>query len=247
MSHQLRLRQSFLIIIILTFCGLSNHWPQDASVRARPSEIQEITQLESGATIVRSIAGGQTHNYKISLTAGQFFHAVVYQEGIDLRVSISAPEGNQNVLLDRPNGLLGPEAISLVAQHSGDYLLQVRPVLPRAQTANYRLRTDSPRPAEARDQLRINAERALSDGEDLRAKQTIDLTRQGIEQFSRAVGLWQELGDRYEEALAHFGLGLSHRQLGENQKAIIHFGQALALMRELGDRYGEALSRTSLS
>ncbi len=95
--------------------------------------------------------------------------------------------------------------------------------------------------------MRIAAEQAVSKGERLRPHHTLEAKREAINQFELALGIWQTLGESYEQAIALYGLGLSCRQLGENQTAANHFKRALAIMRSLGNRYGEAISQTGLA
>ena len=52
---------------------------------------QAPQKLLSGEIIAREIAGGQSHTYQITLTAGQFIRVVVEQRGIDLTLTLVTP------------------------------------------------------------------------------------------------------------------------------------------------------------
>ena len=201
----------------------------------------------TGQPLTRSLIGGKTHTYSVDLLTGQFLHIVVEQQGIDLIVKIAKAGGETIVEVDRPNGLQGPEAVSLVAPETGEYRIQIIPASKRAPPGNYRLIAHPLRQSLPLDRMRIAAEQAVSKGERLRPNHTLEAKREAINQFELALGLWQSLGESYEEAIALYGLGLSCRQLGENQTAINHFNRALVLMRSLGNRYGEAITQTGLS
>ncbi len=203
--------------------------------------------LTAGQSFTQSLAGGQTHTYSVHLVTGQFLQIVVKQQGIDLIVKIIKAGGARFEEVDRPNGLQGPEALSLVAQETGEYRIQVTAASKRAPMGNYLLVVRQLRQSQPQDQMRIAAEQAVSQGERLRPNQTVKAKREAITQFETALSLWQTLGESYEEAVALYGLGLSFRQLGENQTAVNHFKRALAIMRSLGDRYGEAITQTGLA
>jgi hypothetical protein len=65
--------------------------------------------LERDKPIERSINAGETHSYTLTLTSGQYAHIAVDQRGVDVVVSIFAPDGTKLVQVDMPNGLYGPE------------------------------------------------------------------------------------------------------------------------------------------
>ena len=54
----------------------------------------ETTFLELGKPIERELRGGEKHSYKVRAAAGQFFHVVALQEGIDVAVTLLDPSGS---------------------------------------------------------------------------------------------------------------------------------------------------------
>ena len=85
----------------------------------------ETNSLELGKPIEREIAAGETHSFKLNLTAEQYAHVVVDQRGVDVVVSIFAPNGTRLAQVDMPNGNSGPEPVSLVAETTGAYRVDV--------------------------------------------------------------------------------------------------------------------------
>ncbi len=214
-----------------------------------PVETDHLVQKLSitGQSSIRSLAGGKTHTYSVDLAAGQFLRVVVKQQGIDLIVRIVRAGGEKVAEVDRPNGLYGPEAVSLIAEETGEYRVEIIPAGKRAPTGTYSIFMDQLRQSLPLDRMRIAAEQAVTNGEALRAQQTVESKREAISQFELALGIWQKLGESYEEAVALYGLGLTCRQLGENQAAVNHFKPALTIMHSLGDHYGEAVAQTGLA
>ena len=64
------------------------------------------------APVEREVKGGESHSYSVSLSSGQFLHALVEQKGMDVEVTVYGPDGRQLSASDSPNDLWGPEPIS---------------------------------------------------------------------------------------------------------------------------------------
>src|SRR6185503_260023 len=91
---------------------------------AIPALAQE--SLEVNKPIEKELSGDNAHSYQLKLAANQFVHLVVEQKGIDVVVTLFAPDGQKISEVDSPNGTQGPEPIKAVAAAAGDYRLEVR-------------------------------------------------------------------------------------------------------------------------
>ncbi|MBI3650595.1 MAG: CHAT domain-containing protein [Acidobacteria bacterium] len=219
---------------------------QDPQATASPCATQgeaDLLPLTADTIFERTLALHQRHCYKLALTAGQYARVIVEQQDIDVEVSVFAPDQSAVNTVDRPNGYRGPESISVLAKTSGIFHVVVKAVNGVDARARYRLRIAELRDANRRDEGRLSAERLVTEGESLRASKKADGYRKSLEKFDASLNLWRLLEDNYEQAVALFGMGLSYRALGENQRAEQSFAQSLALMREVKDRYGEALAQ----
>ena len=108
-----------------------------------PSEpSRTAATLEPGKAIERAMAGGEAHDYKVPLKAGQFLHVVVDQRGIDVVVRLLGPGGKRIAEVDSPNGDRGPEPVQAVAAASGDYRLEIRPLEKAAQRGGYQVKIE---------------------------------------------------------------------------------------------------------
>ena len=74
----------------------------------------------------RELKGGETHSYRIALTSGQFFYALVEQKEINVNIALFAPDGQEIGEVDSPNDRWGTEPVLLIADKSGDYRVEVR-------------------------------------------------------------------------------------------------------------------------
>ncbi|HYJ90920.1 MAG TPA: hypothetical protein VEV84_06415, partial [Pyrinomonadaceae bacterium] len=116
---------------ILTICIMA---------AAQLAYAQEPLRLEPGQSVAREIVGGQTHTYRISLTAGQFMRVVLEQQGIDVALALAAPDAKQ--LMEFNFTRSGMESLSAEAAASGDYRLTVRPSGTGSDTGSYRVRLE---------------------------------------------------------------------------------------------------------
>jgi CHAT domain-containing protein/Tfp pilus assembly protein PilF len=201
---------------------------------------QDVRMLVPGTPIERELAGGQVHTYQVALTAGQYLRVVVDQRGIDVVVILFGPDGQQIIEVDGPSRAQGPEPVSVIAEASGSYQMEVRPLKKEAVAGRYEIKIEELRPATAKDGHRIAAERAFAEGGRLRKQGTPESLRRAIEKYQAALPLWRAAGEGKEEAKTLNDICLVYDALGERQTAFDYCHQSLQLSRELGDRVGEA-------
>jgi CHAT domain-containing protein/Tfp pilus assembly protein PilF len=92
----------------------------------RPAqENKQTRQLEPGKPIERELAGGQSHSYQMTLTAGQYVKLVIDQRGIDLVVKLFGPDGKQITQFDSERRPKGQETVSWVAEEADSHRLDV--------------------------------------------------------------------------------------------------------------------------
>lgn len=201
-----------------------------------------------GQSLKRNLAGGENHPYKIWLEAGQFLSLAVEQISIDVVVSAYDPKSAAISEVDRPNGARGTEAISLIAKSSGWYRIEVRSLAKTAPRGDYLITIRALRSATGdSDHKRLEAERAMAEGENYRARENAEGWRASLEKFGQARSLWHELNDPYEEAVACYGLGWSQRSLGDYEAAIRSFRLSVELMQASARPDGAATSLTALA
>src|SRR5256885_15960109 len=73
----------WLISITLAISPLQNA-QGDSPHNTEIQNEQEARSLEVGNRIEREMKGGETHAYRLALTAGQLLHVIVDQRGIDV-------------------------------------------------------------------------------------------------------------------------------------------------------------------
>jgi CHAT domain-containing protein/Tfp pilus assembly protein PilF len=126
--------------------------PRDGDSKA--DDEKEARLLEPRRPIKRELAGDQSHTYQIRLSAGQYLKVIVEQQGIDVVVQVSGPDGRQILEFDSESRSQGREEVSLVAEAEGDFRLIVHPRLKGAPAGSYAIRVEEVR-------LATDADRAL--------------------------------------------------------------------------------------
>ena len=196
-----------------------------------PTQVQaEPQRLELGKPVERELPAGETHVYQIHAKAGQFLHVVAEQGGVGLILSLQDPEGRAIAERNDSIGHRSPEAVSTVAQASGDYQVQVRAMDPKAERKQYKVELTDLRAPTPQDRDRVAAERALNDGARLRAEGSPASLRAAIETWEASLPAWRRLDDLPEEGLTRWNLGSAYDALGQWQKAAEYYGQAISML-----------------
>ena len=200
----------------------------------------DATFLEPGKPLERTLQGGEKHIYAIRAEAGQYVHAIVDERGINVTLTLYAPNGKPVGSMNSPNGNFGLEQISTIAEAPGGYRLEVASGDKDAPAGRYRVSVEPLRAPGDQDRTRITAEQMFFEAARLRRQASADSSRIAIQKYLASLPLWRTAGDRHGESLALDSLGSVYSSLGEQQKALDYYNQALPLMRAVGDSAGEA-------
>ena len=204
---------------------------------------QQVTVLTVGHPIAREMRGGEQHTYQIPLSAGQYVRVVVDQKGVDVVLAVSGVDGKTLVEVDNNlSGTRGMEVVSLVAEVSGNYVLNVRSLEKDASAGRYEIRLEDLRTATDADRARVAAERSYVAAAQLQAERTSESRRKAIERYGETLRLMREAGDRRGEAMTLTNIGIVYNLLSEPQKALAPLDHALTIWRAVGDRHLEAIT-----
>ncbi len=239
---------SFLLTFLPAMSVVANH---QSSLRQRvvPSKAQiptsvneEITKLEVGKTVERELSGGEVHNYRLTLAAGQYSRIVLVQRGVDVVLTIVSPSGQRVTEVDSPNGAFGPEPVSLIAEEAGDYRLEVRTLYEDVPAGRYQIRPLELRKAGRHDSVLIAAERADAETVMMQNDGTAESRQRIVEKAEEALALWRSVGHRRGEAVALNNAARIYGDVSGWHTALDYSEQALQIARELGDREIETIA-----
>lgn len=227
-----------LLLAAALACGALALHPADAQDAPR--------QLRILADGRHAIKGGESHSYLINLAAGQFLHALIEQQGIDVAVSLFKPDGSQLSYSDSPNDRFGPEPAVMVAETSGEYRVEVRVPNARASAGHYQIKIVAVREATAADRQHVAGQRAFDEAQKLRPQPAATSKRAAIVKYQEAIPFFQTAGDSYRQTLAIQATGIAQLQLNEPRNALRNFEEAVALAQKIGEQRLEAQIETYL-
>jgi CHAT domain-containing protein/Tfp pilus assembly protein PilF len=197
---------------------------------------QQATPLTPGTALERALKGGESHSFQISLTAGQFLHVSVEQEGIDVEVILFGPKGERISHTDSQNGLWGPEPAVVIAEQSGVYQVQVDSPDKSASEGRYEIRIVALRDATDDDRKHVAAEHLMEQGQDLSLEQAVDALRAALADLNQALPYYESSPDGYRFGLLLYTLGAAHAASSEFPQALGVYARALPQFQRLGDR-----------
>src|SRR5262249_14598802 len=146
---------------------------------------------------------GQTHEYSIRLKAAQFINVIV-QQGIDVSVWLTAPDGKPVAGIDW-EGKDGIESLWALAESEGLYKLEIvlADKLSKAGTYSVKInRIGEWQTATSREQSLINANRLSWDAGELTEEGKVESLKKSIDKYSESLPLWRAGNDITGEAHA---------------------------------------------
>ncbi len=191
-------------------------------------------------TVERQVKGGETHEFRVSLQAGQFLHVDVEQIGIDVEVALLAPDKKKLLTVDSPNDQYGPELVVWESKITGEYALQVGSPNKKALPGRIRVKMVTLHTITPLDRNLIAAARAFEEAQRVRALRTAPARAAAIKKFEEALSEFGRLGNNYWSGLSLHSLGSTYVQSNEFAKALSSFDRALPLFRAAPDKRREA-------
>jgi len=190
---------------------------------------QEARSLERGKPVERELKGSESHSYKIRLADDEYLQVVVEQLGINVVLSIVGPDGKN--LLEVNNSKAAQESLSFVAEHAGDYRLEVRAVEKDARAARYEVNLVALRAPTADDCSLAEASQLFREARELADEGKLDEARPLAE---RTLGLLEKvLGPTHlEVAHALSLLARIHDYKGEHAQGELLFRRALVITEQ---------------
>jgi hypothetical protein len=202
------------------------------------SPLQQAKQahfLLPGKPIDREIQGDESHLYHIEVSADQYVRIAVEQRGIDVVIAVSRPDGQLLMEADGPYGAKGTESISLVAEESGVYSLQIRPLVKTAPAGRYEAAIVELRASTSLDARRIMADQAFRQAQPLLSGGTDASRKSAIEKYTEVLSVYKMVDDSEGAVACLYFIGMMNRALGKLALALENFHEALALARSVGN------------
>lgn len=205
-----------------------------------PAAPDAMMVLKQGEPFKAEVKRGETHSFRISLTAGQCAQVAVGWQGADLEVAALGPDGKR--LFDVELKLIapGPLPVLIKADAPGDYLLKLRLAEKSVVAGNYEVRLEAVRSPTQADASRLAAEKLMVEAQRQVSKEV------AVEKYKAALQLWREAGVAGGEANALQSLGAAHIDLKQFNEAVLYYKEAVGVRRRDQDRRGEAYALRDL-
>lgn len=206
----------------------------------------EVAPLEVGKPIEREMKGGETHNYRIRLAAGQFLHVAVDQRKIDLAITMYAPDGFVIFQVVTPNSTNSESPLWCLAQIAGDYKIVVRSRDRISPSGNYQIRVEERQPQTPDEKNFIQGKIALNSGLLIQNERQPGSVAKAVEKFDEAGGFFRLINDTKQKALALSNLAYAFHRLREFEKAIANGKEAITFFEKAGMKNDEAVELVGL-
>ena len=208
------------------------HRPLLILALALPPLGAQPTRLELGKTVEAELGAAQTHQYVVTMRAGQFARIVVSRPDFAtvMKLSEPSPEGTP-LELHWPGASSRPEPLSWIAKTAGDFQMELKPA-GQAAAGKYSITLHELRDTIADDSKHLEVQQLFESARGLSGKKQY---AEAITEWERVLPLVRLLGLREREAVALNSLGNNYVDLAQNEKAVLFYGQAVEVYRELKD------------
>ncbi|MEW6212440.1 MAG: tetratricopeptide repeat protein, partial [Acidobacteriota bacterium] len=213
-----------------------------ATVRAQ----SDGKTLEPRSAIRGEIASGEIHSYQVQVSSDQFLRVIVDQISVDVAVRVYRPGREQPDNIDLAVGVSQPEEIFLITGTPGVCRFEIRTSKDKTRGA-YQIKLEELRAATPRDRSILEGLRGLVEAQQLFRQGGAENLRKAAEKFQELAALFRSLQHPSGEADALLFLGLSHRRMGDNQKAMELYTRALPLYRQTGQRQRQSAILSNLA
>jgi CHAT domain-containing protein/tetratricopeptide (TPR) repeat protein len=227
----------FYTLLLFGLCGAFVEATQ------QPPDLQT---LSIGAPVERELSGGQTHLYRITLSAGQFALVQVEQRGAEVVLTANGPDGKEFALVDLRIGGTGVEPLALGADAAGEYILKVISRNPKAAPGRYEAKIIELRAATGQDRARVKAQAISYEARALGLEKDPEAKRRAVQRYGEALLLWQQVPEPLWESGLLWRLGRLHIDLTEFKQAKEFFSRAVIARKAVGDRRGELAAQNGV-
>jgi len=227
-----------ILAVLLLVCSLA---PVATSTAARAEELPELLP---GAAIEATLAGGDTHVYRLRPPADRPLRLTVEQRGVDAVIEVFGADGDSLGTADSPLDRRGLEVFLLPPEDLPEDALrvEVRPRFAWAPPGPYRIAATGLPASTPGERARIAAEGADTRAARLYAEDTAESRDQAAEAYLDAALRWRSQGDRRREARAVYCLAVLQRLLDRTREALATAERARSLWQALKEPFWEAMT-----
>lgn len=200
----------------------------------------DLTQIHPGASFEWSLEDGADREHALPLAAGMYLVLELQQIGVDLEARLLDASGRVVTASDGPVDPGKIKVLAWIARDAGSYRLVVSPRDPGARSGRCLLRVRELRPAGEMDGARLEAWKALTEGQRIRNLKLPDERPRARARLDEALALWRKAGDGAGEADTLSEIGQIYSDEAKPEEALGWYDKALAKAVEIGYQEGQA-------
>jgi CHAT domain-containing protein len=187
----------------------------------------------------REMGGAKVDCYNFDLQKEYFFRVHVEQKCVDVALKLSDSKGRVILEVDSPNGIQGPELLSIIVPETDSYKLEIKAGLGNGR---YSIVQEALRPPTEDDRKQIAAQTFIAQAQTTAAASP----PAALSLLQKAGDLFRESGDKHGEARAFFEAGYLANAVGDKDSALSFYERALTLYEGIPDQLEEARTLTTI-
>lgn len=178
--------------------------------------------------LTRSLNKGETHEYRLTLAAGDYARVEAKAGSGDVLLTLATADGQKIMTVKAKNGVPDGATLATVAETAADYLINIIAADSNRSDVAYHVTLLELRAATEIDRARCMAEKLFAEGEELLGKRAMP---SALEKYQASLPFWRAANDVRGEADAYSTMGQAYYLLGNYREALAAYETALPLAR----------------
>jgi CHAT domain-containing protein/tetratricopeptide (TPR) repeat protein len=232
-----------LSVALLTLLAWREH-PAAQTAQATPAP-SDVRVLAAGSTPDRTLPPGQSHDYELSLSRGDFVQITVDKKAIDVDVELVGPDGVRRLQQRSATNHCEEEVVVAIADADGRHIVRVHTPANSPPGGRYSIAIDGPRIPRPDDAVRLEAEQGLQRARALVGSNSRSAQEDAVAQLQTSLERFRQLGDRRRELKTLLAFVVPLQQL-RRLELLDTSQEAERLARELGDDAARARALNGL-
>jgi CHAT domain-containing protein/tetratricopeptide (TPR) repeat protein len=202
------------------------------------SQENKLLRLEPGKTIEEVLSAGEAKSFQVTLEAGEYAEITITPSPDLFLYAVLEDPGAPRKL----DTLFGVTVVPLLASTARTFRGAIERAYDGEHDGRVQVTLSIPRPSRPDDAARWAAVEALAEADALPAS-----SRDRLQKYQVALSLWQQIGDRRQEALTLLQIGKAYNDFHENNLAMDYTQRALSAIQALGLRSAEISATATLA
>jgi len=223
---------------------------------ALPHSGDQFIALNAKSDFEKTLSKGSSDDYSIALAAKESALIIVKQEGVDVVIDVTTPDGSLLDSVDSPTGRYGDEVVEIFARAKGDYGLRIHAIDEREPVGKYRVTVKEMRSAESTSAILASRQRARDEASHWLAVRSAGLPAFDLIAKRKSLPLVDSLAEKVQvvglgeatHGSREFGdvrIALTERLIEEHGYRVVAMEASATAMREIAPYINGRSQKTS--